>query len=114
MKHLSDYNNFINEDAHQIIILESPCYSNNSKYKYRWVVKVNKDDVLKSIMFVQQLHDDWGGTPGQWYVGTLLNKEGFYGNNSLVDTISIDAGQHWEVFGLQKALEEVQKVLNID
>lgn len=126
MKHLSDFKNFnINEDVEtpNIMILDSPCICPNSKFEYRWVVKLSKEDPLKSVMMVQIYHttknsntdkDKWSGTPGQWYVGTLLNKEGYYGNSQLHDYILIDAGQNWGVKGLSDALEEVKTKLHID
>lgn len=125
MKHLSDFNNFLNEDVQtpDIMILDSPCVCPNSKFEYRWIVKLSKEDPLKSVMKVEIYHttknsnaeeDAWSGTPGQWYVGTLLNKEGYMGNDRLHDAISIDAGQNWYVLGLVDALEEVKQRLDID
>lgn len=123
MKHLSGFQNFLNESTKEYMILDSPCVCPDSKFDYRWVVEVNKENPLKSVMMVQIYHttknsnadeDKWSGTPGQWYVGTLLNKEGFYGNDRLHDYILIDAGQHWGVQGLVEALEEVKTKLDID
>lgn len=98
MKHLSGFQNFLNESTKEHIILDSPCICPNSKFDYRWVVEVNKDNPLKSVMKVQIFHttknsntdkDEWSG-------------------------ILIDAGQHWGVEGLSDALEEVKTKLNIE
>jgi len=114
MKHISNYNDFLNENETQKIVLDSICYAENSKYDYRWVLKVNTENPLKSVLKVEQLLSEWRGTPGQWYVGTLLGKEGFGGNGRMSDEISIDFGQNWSVAGLIEALEEVEKILNLN
>jgi len=112
-KHISNYNDFLNENEEQKIVLDSICYAENSKYDYRWVLKVNTENPLKSVLKVEQLLSEWRGTPGQWYVGTLLGVDGFGGNGRMSDKISIDFGQNWSVAGLIEALEEVKKILNL-
>jgi hypothetical protein len=117
MKHISNYNDFLNENETILstIVLDSPCVSENPKYKYRWVLKINVNP-LKSVLKVEQqfTSGEWSGTPGQWFVGTLLNKDGFGGDSRVYDTISIHFGQNWNVSGLVDALKEVENILNLD
>jgi hypothetical protein len=71
---------------------------------------------MDSCLYVEhkfENRDEWNGVPSGWYIGTLLNEEGYHGNNQISDEIMIDGGQRWYVTGLKAALEEVKELLHI-
>ena len=82
----------------------------NINHSYRFVLEINETDKLKSVLKIEQCFPitfEWVGTPGHWYIKTLLE-------NPIGDKIMIDAGQNWYVTGLTAALKEVKQILNID
>lgn len=113
MKNLSNFKNFLNENNSSIMILDAPCMGKpDSKYQYRWIVQLSDKSFNDSVLKVQIKYTDWENTPGQWYVGTILNKEGYMGGQ-ISDKIFIDQGQNWYVTGLNDAVLEIKDKLGI-
>ena len=98
------------------IILKSPALaSDNDDNDYRFVLVV-KEPKLDSNLRIERnfkKKGEWDGVPSGWYIGTLLDKEGYHGTGQQSDFIYIDGGQKWGVGGLQDALKEVKEILNI-
>jgi DNA repair protein RadC len=98
------------------IILNSPCIGDaEDKNEYRWVLKV-RQPAEKSGLYVErnfQGKGKWDGVPSGWYIGTLLDLPGYFGNSKGGDTIAIDFGQKWYVHGLRNALQEALGILEI-
>lgn len=113
----------LTENKGEDIILSAPAIGTyqgkDSERSYRFVLVVNSEEPFKSNLRVEQELNGhkWGSTPSGWYIGTLLGKEGFHGHQDGVrvknDEIMLDGGQRWGVKGLQKALDEVESILNI-
>lgn len=60
---------------------------------------------LGAVFIVEQLiGDEWHGTGGRWYLETLLR-------DRVGDSLAIDYGQGWYVYGLQNAITEACRYL---
>lgn len=104
----------VNPQKKQIIILDAPCSCAIASAPYRWALDVNETDPYKSAVFVQRNNGEcWDPTPGRWYLGTLMNIDGFCGNSMVYDYIYIDGGLQWGVSGLAGALAEIEQKLNL-
>ena len=107
----------MNEDRseNESIILNTELNS-GSGYKYRGVlVKTDapyKENTGEWIVKIEEYFpktDEWQGTPGQWYLSTLLGTNDGGEGKPLNDKIMIDAGQNWYVTGMKSLYDEIKK-----
>lgn len=100
------------------IIIDSPIYSpSDDSTDYRLVYlpphlgDYSKDSTnpLDGVVIVERnfkRRGEWSGTPGRWYLGTLLK-------SGINDILMIDGGQDWKVKGTKNALKELLDKLGI-
>lgn len=82
--------------------------------EYRAIVSKRARDDKLIIKFVQKIKDDsygndtgvpnaehWAGTPGIYYVTTLLNHYN--------DILCIDGGSNWNIYGINKLRKEIEE-----
>ena len=110
-KHKHEHGGIVGEK----IILSSPAHATEGdKNDYRFILLV-AEPKLKSVLKVERnfrKEGKWDGTPGQWYIGTLANAEGYSGTGERTDVAMIDGGQNWYVTGLHDAVDEAEEILD--
>ena len=99
------------------IVLENEPQDPEGKRHYKAILTRNLDDknssfdgawVLKIIRDFDN-NNDWSGTPGSWFLDTLLGFDGF-GTRS-EDKVYIDFGMNWYVTGMFKVLKEAEETV---
>ena len=96
-------------------ILTSPAIAEKSdNNEYRFVLKVNEENKLKSSLHIERnfrKQGEWDGVPSGWYIKSLMNHNILTGKRS--DQIFIDGGQNWYVTGLRNAMDEAMEILGL-
>ncbi len=94
-------------------ILNSPALaSEGDGNEYRFVLKINGEDKLKSTLHIERnfkKQGAWDGVPSGWYISSLLEHNTLTDKRS--DQIFIDGGQNWYVTGLRDAIKEVLGII---
>ena len=94
------------------IIVDSPIYSpkdDSTDYRLVYIQPKDSTNPLDGVVKVERnfkREGEWSGTPGRWYLGTLL--KGRIGN-----TLMIDGGLDRKVEGVKEAMIELLNKLSL-
>lgn len=96
------------------VTLQAPIIGDKPEKIYAAVLDINREEPFKSILRIEEKYNgQWIKTPGQWYLGTLMGIDGFYGSALGSDTIALDAGQGWYVTGIKQAVNQAANKIGI-
>lgn len=90
-------------------------------HEYAAKISINKESGKYSIQIIKKRRDDqfgsmtgvpnaeyWDGTPGQYYVTTLLGWDK-YSWGARGDILVIDGGSNWKIYGMNALRDEIEK-----
>ena len=87
-------------ERHYKAILSRNLGEKSSSFDGAWVLRIIRDF---------ENNDDWSGTPGSWFLDTLLGYDNFGSRSE--DRVYIDYGNDWFVTGMAPVLKEAEETV---